>query len=52
MRSAQGTPNVPSMKFVQIIGKPLDVGSKSVESAMDIFTKVNTPGTYMREHLL
>src|ERR1700737_4426569 len=49
MRSAQGTPNVPSIKFVQIIGKPLNIGRKIVEIVMNIFTKVNTSRTHMRE---
>src|ERR1700704_730528 len=49
MRSAQGTPNVPPMKFVQIIGKPLNIGRKIVEIVMNIFTKVNTSRAHMRE---
>jgi len=42
MVSAQGIPNVPPTKFVQIIGKPLNVGGKVVENVLNIFTKVNT----------
>ena len=49
MRSAQGTPNVLPVKFVQIIGKPLNIGRKIVEIVMNIFTKVNASRTHMRE---
>ena len=49
MRIQHGTPNVPPMKFVQVIGKSLNIGRKIVEIVVNIFAKINATRAQMGE---